>query len=226
MWVKAELNFASFFSYRIPGTSPSYTPASPVPSPVALRLALVDAAIQKSGSVDYGRDIFNLIRRAPLEVIPPQEVCLIRVFLKRLKPGKKGGLLESTGVREYCHFPGPLTVYLKVDSREPEIVKLWQWMRRLGTTDSLLTATAWIIDEKPPKNLCWQELSSLPLAKRNFQHRFVTTLIDLGGSSFDQVNPYVAGTPKYKLKTYVLPLVLAERGENWRRYCREPFELP
>jgi len=60
MWVKAELHFASFFSYRIPGTSPSYTPASPVPSPVALRLALVDAAIQSSGSVDYGRDIFNL----------------------------------------------------------------------------------------------------------------------------------------------------------------------
>ena len=225
MWVKAELNFASFFSYRIPGTSPSYTPASPVPSPVALRLALVDAALQRSGRVDYGRDIFHLIRVAPLEVVPPPELCLVRIFLKRLKP-RGGELLESTGVREYCLLLGPLTVYLKLHSREMEIVKLWQWIRRLGTTDSLLTATACTIDEEPPKNLCWQELPSLPVVMRNFQRRFVSTLIDLGDSSFDQVSPYIAGTPRYKSKTYVLPLVLVERGENWRRYCREPFELP
>jgi len=104
------------------------------------------------------------------------------------------------------------------------VAELWHWLRRLGTTDSLLNASAWVDDKGPPAELCWRESLSLPLTRGNFR-RFVVTLIDLGDSSFDQVNPYAAGAPKYERKTYVLPLVLAERGENWTRYRREPFEL-
>jgi hypothetical protein len=224
-WIKAELYFASFFSYRMPGASPSYAPASPVPGPGAVKLALVDAAIQSTGNIDYGREVFRLVRGARLYAIPPEHLSTLRFFLKRLKP-RGEQLLESTGVREYCHLGGPLTIYLELAEGEREVASLFPLLRRLGTTDSLV-ASVMVGEGEPPSELLWREPQALPVKGVNFQRRLVVSLMDLRpDASFDDVDPYRRGRGNpYHQFSVVLPMVLERRGENWALYRRVPFDL-
>ncbi len=229
-WLKTELEFATFYSYRMPELSPQYALASPVPSPAALRLALVDAAIQLSGEPAYGKEVFDRVKSTPLLVLPPQNLCVLKFFVKRLKKPKTTGadLVESTAVREYCHLGGPLEVYLQVT--EPQEMKnILLSLRRLGTSDSLLTARV-KEDKEPLPELCWQRLQDLrlPVQHGNYQHRMVVTLTELRpGVEFDEVNPYSQARQRkpFEQHTYLLPLVQEKRGENWALYRRVPFEL-
>lgn len=237
-WVRAQVYFASLYSYRIPNTSPSFAPASPVPSPSAVRLALVDAAIQSSGSVDDGRRIFETVKAAPLRLVPPRQVCVVRAFTKRLKPeqpktkearqrGQEKRLVESTGIREYCHPEGPLEIYIQSEDETERVAELFRSLRRLGTTDSLARCSA-DIGQGPPEELICRPVDGLPGHLDNFDRRMVVSLLDLPPDvSFDAVNPYSPGQRgfKYRQQFWVLPLVQRQRGENWTLYERVPFVL-
>jgi len=229
-WLRAELQFASFYSYRMPQLSPQYALASPLPSPASLRLALVDAAIQQTGSVDYGRQVFEWVKTAPLFILPPQQVSVLKFFIRRLKKPKATGasFVQSTGVREYCHLNGPLEAYLKVPQSQ-EVASAFSWLRRLGTSDSLLSATVRETGE-PPLELCWKKLADqdLPINGVNYERRLVVALTELRPEvDFDDVNPYSEGRQRrpFTQDSYLLPLVLDRRGENWVLYRRKPFEL-
>jgi hypothetical protein len=229
-WLKAVLEFAAFYSYRMPETSPQYALASPVPSPAALKLALVDTAIQMSGDPAYGRRIFGEVKSMPLWALPPRYLCVLKFFTKRLKKPKTAGekLVESTAVREYCHLGGPLEIYLEV-SDAAEMKAILGNVRRLGTSDSLLTAKV-EDSEEPPPALRWQRLQDLrlPIRLGNYQRRMVVTLTDLRpGVDFDEVNPYSQARQRkpFAQYIYILPLVQEKRGENWVLYKRVPFEL-
>lgn len=225
-WIRAQVHFASLYSYRIPNTSPSFAPASPVPSPSAVRLALVDAAIQSSGSVDDGRGIFETVKAAPLHLVPPQRVCVVRAFIKRLKPGKGEELVESTGIREYCHPEGPLEVYIHLEDGAERVAELFRHLRRLGTTDSLAHCSVEMA-EAPPEELLCRPVNGLPVHLTNFDRRMVVSLHDLPpDASFEAVNPYIGGRKvNYRQQFWVLPLVQQQRGENWTLYERVPFTL-
>ncbi|HXG53727.1 MAG TPA: hypothetical protein VNN77_20175 [candidate division Zixibacteria bacterium] len=237
-WIRAEVFFASMYSYRIPNTSPSFAPASPVPSPSAVRLALVDAAIQRNGSVTEGREIFDVVRAAPLRLVPPERVCVVRAFTKRLKPlqpktrearerGQEKRLVESTGIREYCHPSGPLEIYIEAEREAERIAQLFGLLRRLGTTDSLAHCRAEIGPE-PPEELTCHLTASLAVERDNFARRMAVTLLEFPDNvTFDDVNPYVQARRgfKYEQQLWSLPLVPRQRGENWILYEREPFVL-
>lgn len=229
-WVRAEVEFASFYSYRVPNLSPSFALCSPVPSPAAIRLALVDAVIRHTGSVEEGRVIFELVKRANLEVQPPPLVAVMKFFLKRLKPekpikGKRASVLESTGIREYCLPLGPLVVWMETEQSQ-EIAQAFRWLRRLGTTDSL--AYCRVSAGEPDQATCMKQASGVPLRTKNFTHRAVFTLHELKSDArFEQVDPYEQGRrgAPYEKRLYVLPLVRERVGDNWVIYRREPFDL-
>ncbi len=229
-WMSAELDFASLFSYRMPNLSPGYAPASPVPSPAALRLALVDVAIKSTGKVAYGEEIFEVVKAAPMEIEPPERVAVLKFFIKRLKPSKppKIGVEESFGVREYCHFWGTLKVFIDVSDREEEIAALFTHLRRLGTTDSLTRCLVNTDGKGPEPVLTCKEPLSLKTDVSNFTRRPVCTLNELKpDAAFSQVNPYATnkkGNP-FNQKTFVLPLVEERRGENWILYKKAPFVI-
>jgi len=237
-WIRARVHFASLYSYRIPDTSPSFASVSPVPSPSAVRLALVDAAIQRGGSVSEGREIFELVRSAHLCLVPPERVCVVRAFVKRLKPqapksrdarerGQERQLVESTGIREYCHPDGPLEIYLQPEREAERVLGLFRLLRRLGTTDSLARCSA-ELGREPPQELICRLADTLPLDLHNFNRRMVVSLLDLPEEAgFDAVNPYLP-SPRgfsYRRQFWVLPLVHRQRGENWILYERVPFSL-
>ncbi|MDM7911883.1 MAG: hypothetical protein QUS09_02190 [Methanotrichaceae archaeon] len=229
-WLKAELEFASFYSYRMPGLSPQYALASPVPSPASLRLALVDASIQYSGDPEYGRQVFEWVKTAPLWVLPPERVSILKLFVKRLKRPKITGdmLVPSTAVREYCHLGGPLEVYIEV-TKPQEIASLLVRTRRLGTSDSIITARVQET-EGPPLDLCWRRLSDLDLPTHpvNYENRLVVMLTEFRtGLEFDEVNPFSEARQRrpFEQDSYLLPLVQERKGENWSLYRRQSFRL-
>ncbi len=229
-WIWAELDFASLYSYRMPNLSPGYALTSPLPSPAALRLALVDAAIRSTGKVSYGEEIFEIIKSAPLEMEPPESLTVLKFFIKRLKPSKppKTGFEESFGVREYCHFLGPLKFYLKISDREVEIANLFRLLRRLGTTDTIARGEAKIEDKEPMLIFTCKETTALKPEISNLAKRPVSTLNEIKpDAEFSQVNPYAKGkrgNPCIQ-KIFVLPLTEDRRGENWVLYRKYPFVL-
>jgi len=87
-WLRADYEFPSTFSYRMPDVSAQFAIGSPVPSPAAVKLALVDTAIRWSGDVNEGRRVFDLIKTAKVCVVPPSRMVRFRAFVKRLKPGE------------------------------------------------------------------------------------------------------------------------------------------
>jgi hypothetical protein len=227
-WIQAEIEFASFYSYRVPDLSPSYALSSLVPSPAAIRLAVVDAVIRHTGVVDEGESIFELVKRAKLEVQPPARIAVMKFFVKRLKPenpekGKRASVIESTGIREYCLPSGPLVLWLETE--EPErIGQALQWLRRLGTSDSL--ATCKIGHGAPDTALCIKPANGLAIQAKNFAQRAVFTLHELKpDANFSEVNPFADGRrgDPFEKRLYVLPCVREQAGENWVLYRREPF---
>jgi hypothetical protein len=228
-WLRAQVKFASFYSYRVPDLSPSFSLSSPVPSPAAIRLALVDAVIRHTGKVDEGKAIFDLVRDTRLEIEPPEHVAVMKFFLKRLKPekppkGKRASVIPSTGVREYCLPSGPMVFWLETDQRE-RITEAFCWLRRLGTTDSLASCN--VGEGTPDTALCAKRADALPLTTRNFMQRPVFPLNELKiDTAFEQVNPYSEGRrgQPFDRQLYVLPLVREQAGENWVIYRRESFE--
>lgn len=227
-WVYAEVEFGTFYSYRMPGTSPSHAICSPIPSPAAIRLALVDAAIRHTGSVEEGKVVFELVKRARLEIQPAERIAVLKFFLKRLKPekptkGKRASVLESTGVREYCAPSGCMTLWWNTE--EPGLIKQsLAWLRRLGTTDSL--ATCRLGRGTPDVSLCMREVEGFPLRTNNLLGRMVLTLHEIKAETeFEQVNPYSQGRrgDPFEKRLYIPPLIRERAGENWVIYRREPF---
>ena len=231
MWISAEVHFASTYSYRLPGASPSFAICSPVPSPAAIRLALVDAVIRHSGSVAAGSRLFDVVRDAPLEVEPPDRVVIFRAFIKRLKPekvekGQVGTVLESTGIREYCLADGPM--FISIDVMDPDVDRVRHallWLRRLGTTDSLLSVR--LVDRIPVREHCLRSVKEVKFEADVLRGRLVYTLHEIKpGASFEEVNPYASlrGSP-YVKEHYLLPLVRKRMGENWVLYEKKALPL-
>src|SRR5581483_2962854 len=176
-WIRAEVHFASLYSYRVPNTSPSFALASPVPSPSAVRLALVDAAIQHSGSVAAGDAVFELVKEAPLLLVPPERVCVVRALVRRLKPPKEKDkpLERPPGIREYCHPKGPLEIYIQLEDETERVAELFRRLRRLGTTDSLAHCSAEMV-EAPAEDLACRPLDGVPGHLDNFDRRMIVSL--------------------------------------------------
>lgn len=228
-WIVAELYFGSLFSYRIPNLSPSYALSSPIPSPAAIRLALVDTAIKLDGRIESGKEIFELVRNLPMEIEPPERVVILKFFIKRLKPSKNkaASFEESFGVREYCHFSGPMKIYLQVNEEEKRLEQIFRHLRRLGTSDSLLSCRTMVRAEGPNPTLIAKLIHELKPEAENFMRRPVVNLNEIReDASFSQVNPYEKGRGNpFAQKTYILPLQEIKRGENFVIYRKAPFSV-
>jgi hypothetical protein len=231
IWLRADYEFPSTFSYRMPDVSSQFAIGVPIPSPAAVKLALVDTAIRWSGNVSEGRRIFDVIKTARVCVVPPPRMVRFRAFIKRLKPphssaGPGAPTVESTGVRDYFLLDGPLSVFIEVpQSNANDIVWLLQRIRRFGTSDSVCWCEE-VREEAPSAALCPQKFSNLS----NAQEGLVVRLLDLSQESrFDGFNPFGGRVQQAKLEKdiYVIPLRVQRSGETWEileRICLyEPF---
>lgn len=244
-WIRVECHFGSLFSYRIPDFNSFYALASPVPSPSTVKLSLVSALIEATADVARGERLFLHLRGAPVALAPPPLVTASRVLIRRLKESRqdagkaKGGkaaqkaqpedrrFTETFGIREYLHCGGPLVFWLQPPAEAlADSLLAARHLRRLGTTDSLLTAHATTVPD-PDWPICARRVDKLPVDPSLLQGRLVLPLKDLTPrAALACFAP--AGAPRTAAAvlqsfTYVLPLRVTKQGANWVLYERDPF---
>ncbi len=219
VWLRADYEFASTFSYRMPRASAQFGVGVPIPSPATIKLALVDTAIKRSGSIDQGRQIFDIVKTLQVFAVPPPRISRFRVFMRRLKPphssrGRKAATEPSTGVRDYFIFGGPMSVYVNTPSESVELItELLKHVRRFGTSDSLCYCIC-VGEEVPPENLRPRGFDAASTGVGGF----VRLLADLTkDSQFDGFNPFGGDQrlANQDIRPYILPLTVRRIGETW-----------
>ncbi len=126
MWLIAEYRPAALFSLKIGVATSTGAKTLFLPTPFAIRTALLDVAIRTRG-VDAGEDAFNVLKSLRLAARPPERVAVTNLFVKVLKPPRKdrkkgeeaeeaeeetGGsaMTRSIAFREYAHLDGMLVL--------------------------------------------------------------------------------------------------------------------
>lgn len=115
MWLIAEYRSASLFSFRSGMATSSGAKTLFLPTPFAIRTALLDAAIRIEG-VDVGQRAFDWIKGLSIAVRPPELVVVTNLFAKILKPTRKEeaeeALDRTIAFREYAQLAGTLALAL------------------------------------------------------------------------------------------------------------------
>lgn len=216
-WLKAEYEVGSLFSYRMPDFSSQYALSSPLPGPSTIKLAIVATAIETTGNVHYGKEVFELVKDAAIAINIPKAIGISNVLLRRLKKAKYQKKLERTfGVRGYVHFSGPIIIYLSVKDKE-KVKNLMKKVRRLGTSDSLVWCKK-ISEEKPTKDAI---VPAETLEGKKEGNILIIPVKDLSPESrFEDVNPYSTKKKKGVLipKIYPIPISNQIQGKNWIVY--------
>ncbi|MDI6902647.1 MAG: CRISPR-associated protein Cas5 [Methanocellales archaeon] len=221
VWFKAEYEFGSLFSYRMPDFSSQYALSLPLPGPSTIKLATVATAIESTGNLKYGKEIFELIKNAEIKIGMPKRIGISNVLIKRLKKKKDKKELETTfGIRGYVHFLEPIEIYVNAKEYARDIGNLLRRIRRFGTSDSLVCCKSPISEEEPPEN-CIEAVDHFPeKAERNM---LVVPVKDLNQDEkvrFEHVNPYDEAPSKdvFVRKFYFIPILNSREGKNWTVY--------
>jgi hypothetical protein len=221
VWLRARFEFGTTFSYRLPDASSQFAIGPPIPSPAAVKLALVAAAIHGSGDVGSGASILDLVRSCRVWFGLPPRVARFRACIKRLKPAKTSGFVEPPATRDYYLFDSTLDIFVQVaPSAVPRIRDLLRRIRRFGTSDSL--CWCWDMDEVEPRvEQCAVPLEDRKDALLDGEERILISLLDLAPTvTFEQIDPYSyrsgrsAGDPFVRV-AYAVPLKIEASGGNW-----------
>ena len=239
-WLKAEIEFASAFSYRMPDTSSQFAIPCLLPGPSTVKLGLVATAILHSKKVDEGERIFGIVKNAEMGFLIPKEIAVFTPLIRRLKAkgekikkekdvkkGKKPEFERTYGTRGYVLYSEPLILYLRIpqacDEDLQKILKVVKLLRRLGTSDSLLSVLD--VTFEVPKESPWL-VRPLERFTETLRGGLIQKVKDISpNASFEQINIYrktdsKAGKEVLIEKFYVVPVKAVKEGGNWTLYSR------
>jgi len=140
MWLIAEYRSASLFSLKSGLATSTGAKTLFVPSPFAIRTALLDAAIRTQGII-VGSAAFEVLKAVTLAIRPPEQVAVTNLFAKVQKPARKdksnkGGeesesddddeqgkaMTHTIAFREYAHLWGMLGIAINGDENSLAMV--------------------------------------------------------------------------------------------------------
>ncbi len=221
-WISLSVHFPSFFSYRIPDYSSQYALSVPLPSPSSIKLAVVATAIRTTGDVAEGKRVFYAVRDVEIRILPPKQIAINSVLIKRLKKKKNPTEFESFertfGVREYVFFPEDIKLFISCGDTD-SVVDYFNALRYVGSGDSIVYVKRVEFVEEPPKNAIKAITSEeFPKAIGSFNHFIVYPVKDLSKlAKFEQINPYSGKSGKnvFERKYYLLKAKV-KKGKNWK----------
>lgn len=110
MWLFVDYEPVAAFGLRPSNTTSSGGKSLLVPTPYAIKMALLDRMI-RYGGLDYGIDQFPMVRDLTIWLRVPHAVSVNRTFQKVLRPAK-GGWNETIAQREYVFHAGMIELAL------------------------------------------------------------------------------------------------------------------
>jgi hypothetical protein len=134
MWLLAEYEACTLFSLRLGEATATGAKTLLLPSPFAIRTALLDVAVRLRG-VRAGPGAFDRLRRFKLATQPPDRIAVTNLFTKVRKPRRGGdhegeeeggeiheAMQPTIGFREYAHLQG--TLGLAFEGKEDDLAWL------------------------------------------------------------------------------------------------------
>lgn len=119
MWLHCEYRAGSLFSFRLGEATATGAKTLLIPTPFAVRTALLDAVIRADGA-ETAREAFGQIKRLTLAVRPTARTAISRLFTRVRKPKRSDGeqsdegnadgeaMASTIAFREYVHLDGIL----------------------------------------------------------------------------------------------------------------------
>lgn len=120
MWLIAEYQPTALFSLKPALATSSGGKSLLVPTPYAVKMALLDASCRTAG-VAVAKEAWPWLRDLTVALRPPERVVVTNLFTRILKPRRTparpgtqhaGPLGKTIGFREYVYFDGPLGIAL------------------------------------------------------------------------------------------------------------------
>ena len=145
MWLIAEYHPVTLFSLRSGTATSSGAKTLFLPTPFAIRTALLDAAIRTKG-LEAGRVAFSWIKGLSIAVRPPERVVVTNLFAKILKPTRKEesdrAMDRTIAFREYAQLDGAMELAFKVaDTEASDLTSLLAQINYFGKRGCLFQLT-------------------------------------------------------------------------------------
>jgi hypothetical protein len=194
-----------------------------VPSPYAVKMALLDVAARWQG-VEAAKAVFVWLKSLEVRPSPPQYACVTNSFIKIQRPPKKPKPGEPFGptvaFREYIQFHGVLRIACEVSKLETESLEMLR---------SLLLRVNYF-----GKRGCFMQFLQFD-EMEGLDESFITIAGDQKTSSgsvmhylddfgprmtWDKVNVYTSDKPDREVKAALLPYRLRRSSKRSSLYVR------
>ncbi|MBW2065321.1 MAG: hypothetical protein JRJ03_10370 [Deltaproteobacteria bacterium] len=237
MWLIAEYQPVTLFSFRSGVATSSGAKTLFLPTPFAVRTALLDAALRTKGFA-AGAVAFDWIKEISIAVRPPVRVVVTNLFTKILKPTRKKepeeAMDRTIAFREYAHLEGPLAFAFGVplDTDIMELSALLGQVNYFGKRGSFfqLLAAPYTAEELPEGFVKMDDayIKDGLIRARNadtFVLGIVQMMDDWGESlTFEKVNVYtdkkIAPVKDRVRKGVLLPYRLVKSSKGFSYYER------
>ncbi|GAB4532452.1 MAG: hypothetical protein Kow0063_13030 [Anaerolineae bacterium] len=128
-WLIARYQPTSLFSLKHGDATSTGGKSLLVPTPFAVRMALLDAAIRTEG-VPAGPGAFEQIKSLRLAMRPPEHAAVASIFVKVLKPEREAEargreMSQTIAFREYVHLAGELMLAFGADADTLTAIAPW-----------------------------------------------------------------------------------------------------
>ncbi|OQY88135.1 MAG: hypothetical protein B6D41_11280 [Chloroflexi bacterium UTCFX4] len=216
MWLITEFEAASLFSLKMSSATSSGGKTLLVPTPFAVKMALLDAAFRARGA-DEAERLWEKICALQIALRPSARVVVTNLFQKVLRPRGKQAALEGTdagpfqktiGYREYAQWVGALGIGFQTEDERAS-----EWLIELLLNVNYLGKRGGFVQWLPPGR--WEE--SLPSdfveatqEQQEFSLNGTLQVLDdsAAGLDFERVNIYDA-SPLRKQDRVLRQIVLA-----------------
>lgn len=235
MWLLATYQPTTFFSLRPSNITSSGGKTLLVPTPYAVKMALLDAAIRTQG-VASAEINWMLLRNLNMAVRLPERAVVNNLFTRILKPTRtdnrdddgdadevgegKGAYTRTIGYREYVHFDGSMALALEVRGEvvAKQLEVLLPQVNYFGKRGSFIQfiPPAQTVDELPRDFVLLQERPNEYHIDSQLQ-----VLDDCDGkTSFEQVNVFTQEKVKRKQLLIIVPYRLRRSSRSFSDYER------
>lgn len=175
MWTVTSYLPVALFSLKAATATSSGGKTLLVPTPFALKMALLDAALRTQGQTN-GERLWPIIRDLRVQIALPERLVVINTFTKIVRPKKHGpsedhgsGLItplnRTIAYREYVHYGGAIGLALQTAEGEmlptmvAEMLLHITYLGKRGGFVQVQTPPASTTDEAIARHSAWVLLS-------------------------------------------------------------------
>lgn len=216
MWLITEFEAASLFSLKMSSATSSGGKTLLVPTPFAVKMALLDAAFRTRGANEAER-VWEKICALDIALRPSARVVVTNLFQKVLRPRGKQAALEGTdagpfqktiGYREYAQWVGALGIAFQVENRQDNewLIDLLLHVNYLGKRGGFVQ---WLAPGRWDETLPSDFIEATKVQKEFSLDGTLQVLDDsAAGLDFERVNIYDA-SPLRKQDRVLRQIILA-----------------